>query len=78
MAKNTTPFSYKNVTYSISTLHLEAIAQAKFNEPFAEHKEEVKEFVRSLLKDKNKVSAQIIEDTIFLHFLPKKVQKRLV
>lgn len=41
MAKNTTPFSYKNTTYSISTLHLEAIAQAKFNEPFAAHKEEV-------------------------------------
>ena len=73
MAKKITPISINNRTFKISTLHLEAISHRHFNIVFNEadkdKKKEIKDYVRNLVKDKNEISAQIIEDEIFLDFL---------
>ena len=81
MPKQITPFSINNRTFKINTLQLEAVAHKHFNISFAnaddEMKSKIKDYVRNLLKDKIQLSAQIIEDTIFLDFLPKNLQKDL-
>jgi len=81
MAKQITPISINNRTFKINTLHLEAVAHKHFKLIFQdaddETKQKIKDYVRELLKGKNKLSAQIIEDAIFIDFLPKNLQKDL-
>lgn len=81
MAKHITPISINNRVFKINTLHLEAIAHKHFNVVFndADNKTRalIKAFVRELLKDKEQLSAQIIEDAIFMDFLSKNLQKDL-
>jgi len=81
MAKHITPISVNNRTFKINTLHLEAVAHKhfniKFNEADDKMKQKVKDYVRELVEDKEKITAQIIEDEIFLNFLPKNLQKGL-
>lgn len=81
MSKQTTPISINNRTFKINTLHLEAVAHKHFSVSFIDadesKKKEIKDYVRNLAKNKEQLSAQIIEDEIFLDFLPKNLQKDL-
>jgi predicted nucleic acid-binding OB-fold protein len=81
MPKHTTPISINNRTFKINTLHLEAVAHKYFDISFQDctsaKKSEIKDYVRNLVKNKEHLSAQIIEDAIFLDFLPKNLQKDL-
>lgn len=81
MSKKITPFSINNRTFKINTLHLEVVAHKHFNTSFKDADEslkaQIKEYVRTLIKNKTTFSAQIIEDTIFLDCLPKNLQNSI-
>ena len=76
-----TPISIRNTIYNFNTLHVEAIAHKYYKIPFndasPDKKRTIKDYIRNLVKDEKKISAQIIEDKIFLDLLPKNLQKEL-
>ena len=81
MPKQITPISIKNRVFKINTLQVEAIAikhfQTSFAEASKEDKAKTKAYIRELVKNKEHLSAQIIEDEIFLDLIPKNLQKEL-
>ena len=81
MSKQITPISIKNRVFKINTLQVEAIAIKHFKIYFSkasdEDKAQVRAYIRKLVGDEEHLSAQTIEDKIFLDLLPKSLQKEL-
>ena len=82
MSKQTTPISIKGRVFKINTLQVEAIAIKHFKISFVkannEDKAEIRAYIRELVIGKKCLTAQIIEDEIFLHLLPKNLRKELI
>ena len=82
MPKQTTPISIKGRVFKINTLQVEAIAIKHFKTSFVEasneDKAEIRAYIRKLVIGKKHLTAQIIEDLIFLDLLPKTLQKELI
>lgn len=81
MKKKTVAINIKNTTYKINLFHAEVIALIQFKSSFLNADKElhskVKAYIRELLRNKDEISAQIIEDAIFFDTLSKKTQKEL-
>lgn len=81
MSKLKTPISINNRSFKINSLHVEAIAKKYFDSTFkdadTELQAKIREYIRKLVIDKPKITAQIIEYEIFINLLPKSYKKHL-
>ena len=81
MSKHLTPLFVNKRTFKINTLHVEAMAHKYFNVSYFDAdkntQSKIRTKIKELLIDKKALSAQIIEDAIFLKLLPNKLKKEL-
>jgi predicted phage-related endonuclease len=81
MSKHLTPLYVNKRAFKINTLHVEAMAHKYFNISYADANKniqsKIRDKIKELLVNKKELSAQIIEDAIFLKLLPNKLKKEL-
>jgi len=81
MSKHLTSLFVNSRSFKINTLHVEAIACKYFSVSYADvdkaTQSKIRNKIKELLVNKQDLSAQIIEDTIFLNLVPNKLKKEL-